>query len=81
MLALAKEQFFLKGDVMNKENDKIQDDSLVSKNTELEQFLANKKKLLEKKKKNAKNSHQVMKDNYYAYHSDIKTSARDNGEW
>ena len=51
------------------------------KNKKFEDFLLEKKRILEKKKQQAKNVHKVMKDNYYAYHSDIKTSARDNGEW
>ena len=48
---------------------------------ELEEFLQKKKKEAENKKKKEKSSFKVMKENYYAYHSDIKTSARDNGEW
>lgn len=56
-------------------------DNLEIKSKEFEKFLLDKKKIVEKKKKAAKNAHKVMKDNYYAYHSDIKTSARDNGEW
>lgn len=64
---------------MDKRN--IQEEVLVQKSEELERFLEEKKKLLEKKKKAEVKAMKTMKDNYYAYHSDIKTSARDNGEW
>lgn len=38
------------------------------------------KKEKEKKQK-LQESLRKEKEKYYAYHSDIKTSARDNGEW
>lgn len=47
----------------------------------LEEFLIEKKKLAEKNKKKNLNAHKSMKDNYYAFYSDIKSNARDNGEW
>lgn len=51
------------------------------KEKRLEAFLQEKKKLAEKNKKKSLQNHKIMKDNYYAFYSDIKTNARDNGEW
>lgn len=66
---------------MNKEKKDILEKSEVKVSKELEAFLAEKKRILENKKKAEAKARKTMKDNYYAYHSDIKTSARDNGEW
>lgn len=49
--------------------------------TQEELKIQEKLKKEKKKKEQQKQALQREKEKYYAYYSDIKTSARDNGEW